>query len=132
MARIISLPAALLACFALASCGGGAELTINPGAAQAITGGGAPVESAESQTARARNLAFRSDSILFSAVHFQTTIPRISQLRRQCALPNNILHCFDTCFEFFELLLGQLHIQLSIFRNEKGATGLDRERNDIG
>ena len=75
MTRIISLPAALLACFALASCGGGAELTINPGAAQAITGGGAPVESAESQTARARNLAFRSDSILFSAVHFQTTIP---------------------------------------------------------
>ena len=75
MARIILLSAVLFVCFGLASCGGGAELTINPGAAQAITGGGAPVESAESQTARARNLAFRSDSILFSAVHFQTTIP---------------------------------------------------------
>ncbi len=75
MTPIVSLPAALLACFGLASCGGGAELTINPGAAQGITGGSAPVESAASQTARARNLAFRSDSILFSAVHFQTTIP---------------------------------------------------------
>ena len=75
MTPIISLPAALLACFGLASCGGGAELTINPGAAQDITGGSAPVESAASQTARARNLASRSDSLMYSAVYFQTTVP---------------------------------------------------------
>ena len=80
MARIILLPAALFMCFGLASCGGGAKLTINPGAAQDITGGSAPVETAARQTERARNLAFRSDSILFSAVHFQTTIPRYSNL----------------------------------------------------
>ena len=132
MTPIISLPAALLACFGLASCGGGAELTINPGAAQAITGGGAPVESAgESDRASPQpGLSVGFDFVLCSSLSNYHS--RISQLRRQCALPNNILHCFDTCFEFFELLLGQLHIQLSIFRNEKGATSLDRERIDIG
>ena len=64
------------ASIALASCGGGAVLTINPEAAQGITGGTAPVETAAEQTSRALNIANRTDSLLFSTIHFESTDPR--------------------------------------------------------
>ena len=132
MTPIISLPAALLACFGLASCGGGAELTINPGAAQGITGGSAPVESAASQTARARNLAFRSDSLMYLCSILSNYYPRKSQLRRRCPLSDNILQCFNPCFEFFVQPHGYLLIQLCIFRNQEDTTCFDRKRHYAG
>ena len=75
MRLIIPLPIILCVSFALVSCGGGAVLTINPEVAQGITGGTAPVETATEQTSRVRNIANRTDSLLFSSLHFQTTFP---------------------------------------------------------
>ena len=72
-------PLAFCTLFALASCGGGSgpALSINPEAAQDITGGNAPGETAAEQEERSESIIPQFDSLFATSLHYRTSFPRL-------------------------------------------------------